>query len=144
MPLRTAQQTLEYNSDQQFGRAVLLSAAAICLTTLLLHPAVPTVFRAVRSWLPLTPSQDFGYPAHVTAYLIFGALAVRLLRPQTRRGLVLILGGLFAHGISTECSQLAVEGRTFDLLDMTCNLTAATAGVFLACPASKLSTASAC
>ena len=122
-------------------RAALLSAAAVGLTTLLLHPAVPDVYRSLRAGLPLMPSRDFGYPAHIAAYLVVGAAAALIVRPQTVAGRRLLLAGLFAHGITTECAQLLVEGRTFDVLDMACNLTAAAVGVRLACPAAEAAAA---
>ena len=113
------------------ARYTALTAGAVLLTGLLLHPSVPAVYRSIRSVLPLVPSQDFGYPAHLTCYLMLGMAAVWLTRPQTTVGRRWLLLGLAAHGILTETAQLAVAGRTFDLLDMACNLTAVTAGVLL-------------
>ena len=124
--------TLARDFDLDAGRAGLLISAAVVLTGLLLHPGVPDIYRAMRQSLPLAPAQDFGYPAHVTAYLVLGAVATRLLRPVTARGRMLVIAAVCLHGVSTECSQLAVEGRTFDVLDMACNLTSATAGATLA------------
>lgn len=113
-------------------RLLLLFATAACLTGLLLHPSVPAVYKAVRGSLPLMPARDFGYPAHVAAYLTFGALAARLTRVQTPRGGWLLIGGLALHGVTSETLQLGVAGRTFDPGDMACNLLSAAAGVRLA------------
>ena len=127
--------------DRPALRTALLFAGAAGLTALLLHPAVPDVYRSLRSSLPLMPSRDFGYPAHLTAYLLVGSAAALIVRPQTVAGRRLLLAGLFAHGITTECAQLLVGGRTFDVLDMACNLTAAAVGVRLACPAAEAAAA---
>ena len=121
--------------DRPALRIALLFAGGLGLTTLLLHPAVPGVYRSLKAGLPLVPSQDFGYPAHVAAYLVVGAAAALVVRPRTAWGRRVLLAGLFTHGVATESTQLLIEGRTFDLLDMACNLTAAAVGVRVACPA---------
>ena len=127
--------------DRPALRVALLFVAAVGLTTLLLHPAVPEVYRSLRAGLPLVPSRDFGYPAHIAAYLTVGAAAGLLVRPQTIRGRRVLLAGLITHGVTSECAQLLVEGRTFDPLDMACNVTAASIGVCLTCSMPKTATA---
>ena len=123
--------TPEATFREDLPRVLLLLAAAVCLTGLLLHPDVPGVLKWVRGSLSLPASSDLGYPAHVAAYIALGAAAAWLMRPRTPIGRGLLLAGLAAHGCLSETAQLAVTARSFDLLDMTCNVASAAVGAWL-------------
>lgn len=108
---------------------VLFSLLLLCATVALLHPDAVLVYRTFKQAAPVNVTDSSGYMAHTICYGTLAAAAVVLLPTFWRfRALLLLL----AHGVTSELLQRGIAGRTFDLADMACNVTAASVSFVLA------------
>ncbi|MCA9079902.1 MAG: VanZ family protein, partial [Planctomycetaceae bacterium] len=68
--------------------------------------------------------RHLGYAAHSIAYFTLTLTVLSCLRPERGEHDVAIVSGLLLHGIATETSQVLIPGRSWDVFDLSCNLTA--------------------
>ena len=100
-----------------------LAVATLCGgTTLLLHPSVPSLLRALRDWGSMRANTIFGYGAHATAYLVMTFTVLAIATRYGRRAELWAIAILLLHGILTETAQLMIPQRSWDPLDLLANL----------------------
>ena len=110
------------NSTRTSSRLGLAVATLCGGTTLLLHPSVPSLLRALRDWGSMRANTIFGYGAHATAYLVMTFTVLAIATRYGRRAELWAIAILLIHGILTETAQLMIPQRSWDPLDLLANL----------------------